>query len=148
MSASAADEAEAAWVAEMFRTRYFDFLIKHFHEQIVGMPMANEKPLRRSYTWTKSVLQLRGLTTKAPRRGVLRRKSEQRPLPGKMLFQDGSAHGWLADFEDLGNILCIHEEWIAGQDNTVRYNGYVLQIPANRDRYHFARATIRVAGIS
>ena len=66
VSARAADEAEAAWVAEMFRTRYFDFRIKHFHEQIVGMPMASGKPFRRSYTWTKSVLQLRGLTTKAP----------------------------------------------------------------------------------
>ena len=69
VSARAADEAEAAWVAEMFRTRYFDFRIKHFHEQIVGMPMVSGKPFRRSYTWTKSVLQFRGLTTKAPRRG-------------------------------------------------------------------------------
>ncbi len=45
---------------------------------------------------------------------------------------------------DLENILCIHEERIAGRDNTVRYNGLVLQIPASRDRYHFAKATIRV----
>ena len=36
VSARAADESEAAWVAEMFRTRYFDFRIKHFHEQIVA----------------------------------------------------------------------------------------------------------------
>ena len=43
VSARAADEAEAAWVAEMFRTRYFDFRIKHFHEQIVGMPKASGK---------------------------------------------------------------------------------------------------------
>lgn len=45
---------------------------------------------------------------------------------------------------DLENILCIHEERIAGRDNTVRYNGLVMQIPASRDRYHFAKATIRV----
>ena len=297
VSARAADEAEAAWVAEMFRTRYFDFRIKHFHEQIMGMAMASGKPFRRSYTWTKSVLQFRGLTTKAPRRGVHRRKRERRPLPGMMLFQDGSNHAWLADAPDLDlivtmddatsaitsiflceqegtassfrglsetiqkrglfssfytdrgshyfltpkagekvdkdrltqvgralkdlkiehipsyspqargrmervwdtlqkrlppllrleqiktieaanrwlsevylaqhnarftvnaaeegtafvpfvgdleNILCIHEERIAGRDNTVRYNGLVLQIPASRDRYHFAKATIRV----
>ena len=77
VSASAADGAEwaeGAWVAEMFRTRYFDLQIKHFHEQIVGMPMASGTPFRRSYTWTKSVLQFRGLTTKAPRRGVHTRK--------------------------------------------------------------------------
>jgi hypothetical protein len=45
---------------------------------------------------------------------------------------------------DLENILCIHEERIAGRDNTVRCNGLVLQIPASQDRYHFAKATIRV----
>ena len=28
--------------------------------------------------------------------------------------------------------------------NTVRCNGLVMQIPASRDRYHFAKATIRV----
>ena len=47
VSARAADEAEAAWVTEMFRTRYFDFRIKHFHEQIVGMPMASGDHGRR-----------------------------------------------------------------------------------------------------
>ena len=44
VSARAADEAEAAWVAEMFRTRYFDVRIKHFHELIVGLPMGSVKP--------------------------------------------------------------------------------------------------------
>ena len=39
--ARAADEAEAAWVAEMSRTRYFVVRGKLFHEQIVGMPRAN-----------------------------------------------------------------------------------------------------------
>ena len=44
VSARAADEAEAAWVAEMFRTRYFDIRTKCFHEQIRGMPMASGEP--------------------------------------------------------------------------------------------------------
>ena len=44
VSASAGDEAEAARVAEMFRTSYFDVRIKHFHEQIVGLPMVSLKP--------------------------------------------------------------------------------------------------------
>ena len=43
MSARAADEA--AWVADMVRPRYFDVRIKHFHELIVGLPMASVKPL-------------------------------------------------------------------------------------------------------
>ena len=31
-------------MAEMFRTFYFDFRIKLFHEQIMGLPMASRKP--------------------------------------------------------------------------------------------------------
>jgi|HubBroStandDraft_1064217.scaffolds.fasta_scaffold103655_1 transposase InsO family protein len=295
-SARIGDE-EAHWLAEMFRTRYFDFTAKHFHERIVGCAMANGKPFRRSYSCVKSVLQLRGLTTKAPRRGVHRRKRERRCLPGMMLFQDGSKHAWLGEGSDLdlivtmddatsaitsiflceeegtassfrglseticahglfssfytdrgshyfltpkagakvdkthltqvgralrqlniehiasyspqargrierlwdtlqkrlppllrvnaittieaanrwlaqvylaehnirfavaateegtafipfvgelGNILCIEQERIAGLDNTVRYDGRCLQIPPNRNRHHFARSTIRV----
>ena len=41
VSPRAVDEAEAVWVAEMFRTRYFVVRGKLFHEQIVGMPRAN-----------------------------------------------------------------------------------------------------------
>ena len=35
---------EVAWVVEEFRTRYFDFTAKHFHEAIQGRPMADGKP--------------------------------------------------------------------------------------------------------
>src|SRR4051794_4034730 len=52
---------EIAWVVEEFRTRYFDFTAKHFHEAIHGRAMADGRPFLRSYTWTKSVLQMRGL---------------------------------------------------------------------------------------
>ena len=45
---------------------------------------------------------------------------------------------------DLGNILCVENERVAGLDNTVRYDGRCLQIPPNRNRHHFAKATIRV----
>jgi len=45
---------------------------------------------------------------------------------------------------ELDNILCVEEERVAGRDNTVRYAGHCLQIPASRDRHHFAKATIRV----
>jgi len=44
VSARAVDEAEAAWVAERFRAGYFVVRIRHFHEQIVGMPRASVKP--------------------------------------------------------------------------------------------------------
>jgi transposase len=109
VSGRRAEEAEITWMTEMFRTHYFDFRIKHFHEQIVGRTMAGGKPFHRSYSWTKSVLQLRGLTTKAPRRGVHRRKRERKPLPGMMLFQDGSTHAWLSQGPALDLIVTLDD---------------------------------------
>ena len=56
--------------------------------------MSGNKPFNRCYGWTNSVLQLRGPTTKAQRRGVLKRKRERWPLPGMMLLPDGSKCAW------------------------------------------------------
>src|SRR3954467_8595779 len=86
---------EIAWVVEEFRTRYFDFTAKHFHEAVHGRPMADGKLFVRSYTWTKSVLQQRGLITREPKRSAHRKKRARRPLPGMLVFQDGSNHAWL-----------------------------------------------------
>src|SRR4051812_17217846 len=86
---------EIEWVIEEFRTRSFDFTAKHFHEAIHGRPMADGTPFSRGYTWTKSVLQVRGLVSKAPKRSAHRKKRARRPLPGLLLFQDGSKHAWL-----------------------------------------------------
>jgi len=45
---------------------------------------------------------------------------------------------------DLVDILCIHDERVVGNDNTVRYNGLTLQIPADRHRHHYVKAKVRV----
>jgi hypothetical protein len=44
----------------------------------------------------------------------------------------------------LEDILCIQQERQVGNDNTVRYNNRVLQIPADRHRHHYVKATVRV----
>lgn len=44
----------------------------------------------------------------------------------------------------MGEILCIREERTVGNDNTVRYNRLVLQIPADRHRHHYVKAKVRV----
>ena len=44
----------------------------------------------------------------------------------------------------LEDILCIHEERVVGNDNTVRYNNRILQIPADRHRHHYVKARVRV----
>lgn len=44
----------------------------------------------------------------------------------------------------LDDILCVQEERVVGNDNTVRYEGRVLQIPESRHRRHFVKAKLRV----
>ena len=44
----------------------------------------------------------------------------------------------------LDDILCVQEERVVGRDNTVRYEGRVLQIPEQRHRHHFVKASVRV----
>lgn len=80
---------EVLKVVTLFKTKYYDFTVKHFHEKLAG------HGINRSYTWTKKVLQRVGVVKKAPRRGAHRRKRARRPLPGMMLHQDGSRHEWV-----------------------------------------------------
>jgi hypothetical protein len=57
--------------------------------------------------------------------------------------QEGSA--FVAD--TLGawrEILCIQEDRMVGQDNTVKWAGLCLQLPPNRLRPHFVKAMVRV----
>jgi hypothetical protein len=92
------------FVVEQYRTRYWDFTIKHFHEALQA-----EHGFALSYTWTKAVLQSRGLVAIAPRRSTHRKKRPRRPLPGMMLFQDGSPHAWLADQAPLDLIVTLDD---------------------------------------
>jgi hypothetical protein len=54
------------------------------------------------YTVTKLSLQGAGLAAKAKRRSAHRKKRLRRPLPGMLLFQDGSTHRWIAA---LGRVM-------------------------------------------
>jgi len=56
--------------------------------------------------------------------------------------EDGSA--FIPFLGDLDDILCIEEERVVSNDNTVRYEGRVLQIPESRHRRHFVKAKVRV----
>ena len=44
----------------------------------------------------------------------------------------------------LDDILCVQEERTVANDNTVRYKRRVLQLPADRHRRHYVKATVRV----
>ena len=52
------------------------------------------------------------------------------------------AHGRVAG--TLEDILCVQQERIVAGDNTLRYKGRTLQIPADRHRHHYVKARVRV----
>src|SRR5512140_1671750 len=79
-------------VLVLYREKYFDFNVQHFHEKLV-----EEEGIELSYTWVKTALQTAGLVTRRKKRGPHRRRRERRPLPGMLLHVDGSKHRWFQD---------------------------------------------------
>jgi len=45
---------------------------------------------------------------------------------------------------NLDDVLCEQYERTVGKDNCVHFEGLVLQIPADRHRYHYVKAQVRV----
>jgi len=77
-------------VLRLYRERYEGWNVKHFHERLI-----EEYQIKLSYTWVKAALQGAGLVAKEHRRTPHRKKRERKPVPGMMLFMDGSPHEWL-----------------------------------------------------
>ena len=74
----------------LYRERYADFTVKHFHEQLT-----KRHGYKLGYTVTRLSLQTAGLVRPAPKRSAHRKKRPRRPLPGMMLHQDASRFAWL-----------------------------------------------------
>ena len=79
-------------VLALYREKYFDFNVRHFHEKL-----AEQHAIELSYTWVKTVLQGAGLVARQRQRGVHRKRRARRPLPGMLLHIDGSHHQWFQD---------------------------------------------------
>ncbi|WHZ26179.1 MAG: Transposase [Nitrospira sp.] len=45
---------------------------------------------------------------------------------------------------NLAEILCVQDERVVANDNTVRYQGQHLQIPPDQHRFHYVKTTVRV----
>src|SRR5713101_7848329 len=84
--------ALAEQVLGLYREKYSDFSVRHFHEKL-----REQHGIELSYTWVKLALQGAGLAVKARQRGVHRRRRERRPMIGMLLHIDGSTHRWLGD---------------------------------------------------
>jgi transposase len=84
--------AQVEQVLGLYREKYFDLNVRHFHEKL-----SEEHRIGLSYTWVKKALQGAGLVAREPKRGVHRKRRERRPLPGMLLHIDGSHHHWFQD---------------------------------------------------
>jgi transposase len=89
-----ASAVELSRMQRLYQERYRDLNVKHFHEHLV-----EHHGYKLGYTVTRLSLQSAGLVSKAKRRGTHRRRRERRPLPGMLLFQDGSPHRWIAGLD-------------------------------------------------
>ena len=96
--------AEVDRVLELYRTVYWGWNVKHFHEHGV-----RDHNFTWGYTWTKTQLHAAGLVERAKRRGAHRRKRERKPCEGMMLHQDGSRHGWLDGQPPLDLIVTMDD---------------------------------------
>jgi transposase len=79
-------------VFALYREKYFDLKVQHFHEKLEA-----EHGIELSYTWVKQALQGAGLVARGRKRGAHRKRRERRPLPGMLLHIDGSRHQWFQD---------------------------------------------------
>ena len=84
--------ADLEQVLRLFREKYFDFNVQHFHEKL-----CEQHGLNYSYTWVKTALQEAGLVERRKKSGSHRKRRPRRPLPGMMLHIDASEHRWFQD---------------------------------------------------
>jgi transposase len=91
-------------VLQLYREKYFDFNVRHFHEKL-----RDEHDVKLSYTWVKTALQTAGLVKKRKKPGSHRKRRPRRPLPGMMLHIDGSKHRWFGDARQYELIVVLDD---------------------------------------
>src|SRR5712691_5605491 len=99
-----APEEELERMLGLFRDKYADFTVKHFHEQL-----QKRHGYVLGYTVTKLALHAAGLVRKAPKRSAHRKKRPRRPLRGMLLHQDGSRHGWIEGLPAMDLIVTMDD---------------------------------------
>ena len=88
----------------LYRERYFDLNVRHFHEKLRA-----EHQIELSYSWVKLALQGAGLVERGRKRGVHRKRRARRPLPGMLLHIDGSRHRWFQDERGYDLIVILDD---------------------------------------
>ncbi len=96
--------AQVEQVLGLYRDRYHDLNVRHFHEKL-----GEQHEIELSYTWVKQALQGAGLVARGRKRGVHRKRRARRPLPGMLLHIDGSRHRWFQDERWYDRIVILDD---------------------------------------
>ena len=99
-----APQEELERMLGLYRDKYADFTVKHFHEQ-----MQKRHNYTLGYTVTQSHLHRAGLVRPAPKRSARRKKRPRRPMRGMMLHQDGSRHAWIEGLPAMDLIVTMDD---------------------------------------
>ncbi len=91
-------------VLALYRDKYPDFNVRHFHEKLT-----ESENIHLSYSWVKQALQGAGLVARRRKRGPHRRRRPRRPMPGMLLHIDGSKHRWFQDDRDYDLIVILDD---------------------------------------
>jgi transposase len=108
--------AEVERVLSLYRERYFDFNVQHFHEKL-----RDEHGITLSYTWVKNALQAAGLVASKAKRGGHHKRRERRPLPGMLMHIDGSTHAWLGSEHGKFDLVTLMDD----ATSTIYYGQFV-----------------------
>ncbi|MFL6305066.1 MAG: ISNCY family transposase [Candidatus Sulfotelmatobacter sp.] len=91
-------------VLQLYREKYFDFNVQHFHEKLREL-----HGIQLSYSWVKTALQTAGLVKRRKKPGSHRKRRPRRALPGMMLHIDGSEHRWFGDERSFELIVVLDD---------------------------------------
>ena len=121
----------------LYREEFADFTVKHFHEHL-----RRAHGYTLGYTVTQLALQASGDVRKAEGRGKHRKKRPRRPMPGMLLYQDGSTHRWIAALgHDVDLIVTM-------DDATNRiYSAFFTEQEGTMSSFRGLRETIEAHGL-
>lgn len=129
--------SEVKSILKLYREKYFDFNVKHFHEKL-----SVEHDIVQSYSWVKNILQEAGLVAKQTKRDKHRRRRERRSLIGMMMHLDGSSHHWLGDDKPKWDLLVIFDD-----ANSEIYDGIFVPEEDTRSVMLMVRSVVEKQGV-
>jgi transposase len=135
LSNRAAPVDEVMEMIQLFKTKYYDFNVKHFHERWV-----NKHAGSRSYTWVKNKLQERRLVEREKSRGPYRKHRDRKPMIGMMIHQDGSTHEWIQD--EMWDLIITMDD----ADSQI-YSGFFVEEEGTWSTFQGIKEVIKEKGL-